>query len=84
MKIFNSKLWEKLMVSFLTVLVIVFALTLLANAKAGTINSELRIETYKIVTDDNTDDNLPNVLFLALHLFIQNPSRDSHSSSESI
>ena len=55
MKIFNSKLWEKLMVSFLTVLVIVFALTLLANAKAGTINSELRIETYKIVTDENND-----------------------------
>ena len=54
MKIFNSKLWEKLMVSFLTVLVVVFALTLLANAKAGTINSELRIETYKIVTDNTS------------------------------
>ena len=55
MKIFNSRLWEKLMVSFLTVLVVVIALTLLANAKAGTINSELRIETYKIVTDENSN-----------------------------
>ncbi len=63
--LFNKVLWEKLALGFLTTFTVIIALTILAVSKGNTINAELRLQTYKVIQDENdtTDTNYFPLMF---------------------
>ena len=55
MKLFSYKLWRRLLVAIATVLVIVIAVTNIANSQAPALNNFFDCQTFKIIKGDDTD-----------------------------
>ncbi|MCD8295163.1 MAG: glycoside hydrolase family 3 C-terminal domain-containing protein, partial [Clostridia bacterium] len=56
-KLFSIKLWRRLLVAMVSVLVIVVAVTSIANSQAPALNNFFDCKTFKIVKGDDTDED---------------------------